>query len=107
MCACVCVRARCADACWGAVQARCASVLLPACASLTACAPNRNHNPVPFPRQNDEVYDAIDRESVQYKAAAAAAGAVVGEKLDLDRERRVRGHADMAAEAAELRQLFA
>ncbi|PNW69919.1 hypothetical protein CHLRE_17g698266v5 [Chlamydomonas reinhardtii] len=59
-----------------------------------------------FPK-NDEVYDAIDRESVQYKAAAAAAGAVVGEKLDLDRERRVRGHADMAAEAAELRQLFA
>ena len=29
-----------------------------------------------------------------------------GEKLDLDQERRVRTPADMAAEAAELRELF-
>ncbi|KAG2423495.1 hypothetical protein HXX76_015243 [Chlamydomonas incerta] len=56
-----------------------------------------------FPK-NDEVYDAIDRESVQYKAAAAAQPA--GEKLDLDKERRVRSHDDMAAEAAELRALL-
>ncbi|KAG2431368.1 hypothetical protein HYH02_013357 [Chlamydomonas schloesseri] len=72
-----------------------------------------------FP-QNDQVYDAIDCESEQYKqaaaagapgasssAGAAAAGAVgAGEKLDLDKERVVRTHGDMAAEAAELRALM-
>ncbi|KXZ48989.1 hypothetical protein GPECTOR_24g279 [Gonium pectorale] len=70
-----------------------------------------------FPK-NDEVYDAIDRESVQYDKAAAAreppavgtdaaAPTAAGEKLDLDRERVVRTHAEMAEEAAALRALLA
>ncbi|KAG2494198.1 hypothetical protein HYH03_007556 [Edaphochlamys debaryana] len=71
-----------------------------------------------FPK-NDEVYDAIDRESEQYVKATPPApapgagagsgsgsGAVAGEKLDLDAERVVRSHDDMAAEAAALRALL-
>ncbi|EFJ39318.1 hypothetical protein VOLCADRAFT_71460, partial [Volvox carteri f. nagariensis] len=49
-----------------------------------------------FPR-NDQVYDAIDHK---------AADSGPGEKLDLDKERRVRTHVEMAEEAAELRALL-
>lgn len=52
--------------------------------------------------RNDEVYDAIDAASKD--AAASHSGA--GEKLDLDKERKVRTPQEMAAEAAELRTLF-
>ncbi|PSC73570.1 Bis(5 -adenosyl)-triphosphatase [Micractinium conductrix] len=49
---------------------------------------------------NDEVYDAIDAASKDAQAAHS------GEKLDLDKERKVRTREEMAAEAAELRTLF-
>jgi hypothetical protein len=69
------------------------------------------------PSQNDEVYDALDRESAQYAdAAAAGAGsrapaaqpaAAAGQPLDLDKGRMARTDEDMTAEAAVLRALLA
>lgn len=52
--------------------------------------------------RNDEIYDAIDAASQE----AAASHQQAGEKLDLDKERKVRTPEDMAAEAADLRKLF-
>lgn len=51
-------------------------------------------------QRNDEVYDAID------EASQDAAASHTGEKLDLDKERKVRTPEEMAAEAAQLRKLF-
>ena len=52
-------------------------------------------------QNNDEIYDAIDAASEGQAAAAA------GKPLDLDEERKPRTREEMAAEAAELRELFA
>lgn len=49
-------------------------------------------------KKNDQVYDELD--------AAEAHLPKLSEKLDLDKERVVRTREEMAAEAAELRQLF-
>ncbi|PNH08266.1 Bis(5'-adenosyl)-triphosphatase [Tetrabaena socialis] len=57
-----------------------------------------------FPK-NDEVYDAIDQGSADFKKAAQEEGP--SEKLDLDKERQVRTHSEMAEEAAVLRALLA
>ncbi|WIA15547.1 hypothetical protein OEZ85_002180 [Tetradesmus obliquus] len=48
---------------------------------------------------NDEVYDEIDKSEAHLSK--------LSEKLDLDKERVVRTREEMAAEAAELRKLFA
>ncbi len=59
--------------------------------------------------KNDEVYDAIDAASKVAVAAskeAVAGGGEAGEKLDLDKERKVRTPVEMAEEAAALRALF-
>ncbi|GLC36057.1 hypothetical protein PLESTB_000533100 [Pleodorina starrii] len=62
-----------------------------------------------FPR-NDQVYDEIDHKAAEYDKAAKTQSADPspgpGEKLDLDKERRVRSHEEMAAEAEELRGLL-
>ncbi|GLI68682.1 hypothetical protein VaNZ11_013168, partial [Volvox africanus] len=63
-----------------------------------------------FPR-NDEVYDAIDHKAIEYDKAAKAAQSTSaksgpGEKLDLDKERRVRTNGEMAEEATVLRALM-
>ncbi|GIL43652.1 hypothetical protein Vafri_1318, partial [Volvox africanus] len=63
-----------------------------------------------FPR-NDEVYDAIDHKAVEYDKAVKAAQSTSansgpGEKLDLDKERRVRTYGEMAEEATVLRALI-
>ncbi|KAF5842862.1 HIT-like protein [Dunaliella salina] len=59
--------------------------------------------------KNDEVYDAIDRSAKslpQMGSEQQQQQGQQGEPLDLDAERRVRTPDEMAAEAAELRQLF-
>ncbi|CAL8462430.1 g1963 [Coccomyxa elongata] len=54
---------------------------------------------------NDEVYDAIDDAS-KVLARSTGADAPMGEKLDLDAERKIRTPDEMAAEAAELSLYF-
>ncbi|GFR48626.1 hypothetical protein Agub_g10541, partial [Astrephomene gubernaculifera] len=63
-----------------------------------------------FPK-NDEVYDAIDQESAEYKKAVSSnsnhsSGGGQPEKLDLDKERRLRTDEEMAEEADVLRALL-
>jgi len=54
--------------------------------------------------KNDEIYDAIDQASAD---ATAALKQKDDTNLDLDKERKPRTREEMAAEAAELRKLFA
>ncbi|CAD7696194.1 unnamed protein product [Ostreobium quekettii] len=49
--------------------------------------------------KNDKIYDEIEKQSEEYKKAAES-------NFDLDKERKDRTDEEMAAEAAEYRQLF-